>query len=194
MNAPASHDWPSIRAWRKAERERLIAARMAAPVRQRREWSHAIETSLERLIRERAPRAMGFYWPFKAEFDPRPLVHRLAADGIAFALPAVLAPKTAMEFRRWTPDCAMESGVYDIPVPKARDILVPDIVLAPLVGFDAARYRLGYGGGYFDLTMAALQPRPTALGVGFELGRLASVYPQAHDIPMSAIVTEAGTF
>jgi 5-formyltetrahydrofolate cyclo-ligase len=180
--------------WRKAERERLIAARMATPVRQRRAWGVAVEASLEKLIRERAPRVLGFYWPFKAEFDPRPLVHRLAGEGIAVALPAVLAPKTAMEFRRWTPDCAMENGVYDIPVPKARDVLLPDIVLAPLVGFDAAHYRLGYGGGYFDLTMAALKPRPAALGVGFELGRLTSVFPQPHDIPMSAIVTEAGTF
>ncbi|HZS85063.1 MAG TPA: 5-formyltetrahydrofolate cyclo-ligase [Stellaceae bacterium] len=187
-------DWPEVRTWRRAERARLIERRTATPLAERRAWSQALESHLERLIAARAPRRIGFYWPFKAEFDPRPLISRLLAEGREAALPAVLAPKTAMEFRRWTPDSAMESGVYDIPVPKARDILLPDLVLAPLVGFDAARYRLGYGGGYFDRTLAALTPRPAAIGVGFELGRLETVFPQPHDIPMTAIVTERGVF
>jgi 5-formyltetrahydrofolate cyclo-ligase len=185
-------DWAEIRKWRKEQRARLIAERMAVPVAERRAWSAALEAHLERVIAERGPRSVGFYWPFKAEFDPRPLIGRLFAGGIGAALPAVLAPKTAMEFRRWTPESAMDSGVYDIPVPRDRDVVVPDLVLAPVVGFDAERYRLGYGGGYFDLTLAALQPRPLAIGVGYELARLATVYPQPHDIPMSEVVTEAG--
>jgi 5-formyltetrahydrofolate cyclo-ligase len=185
-------DWAEIRAWRRAERARLIVARVDTPLRERRAWSERLEAHLAPLIAERAPRCVGFYWPFKAEFDPRPLVHRLAAAGRTLALPAVLAPKTAMEFRIWTPDAEMETGVYDIPVPKSRNVVVPDLVFAPVVGFDAKRYRLGYGGGYFDLTLAALQPRPAAIGVGFEIGRLETVYPQAHDIPMNAVVTEAG--
>jgi 5-formyltetrahydrofolate cyclo-ligase len=187
-------DWSEIRAWRRQQRALLIERRMAAPLAQRRIWSLALEAYLERLVVERAPRSIGFYWPFKAEFDPRPLIHRLLAKGLDVALPAVLAPKTAMEFRRWTPDSAMDIGVYDIPVPKERNVIVPDLALAPLVGFDAARYRLGYGGGYFDLTLAALQPRPAAIGVGFELGRLETVFAQPHDIAMTAIVTEAGIF
>jgi 5-formyltetrahydrofolate cyclo-ligase len=88
----------------------------------------------------------------------------------------------------------MEAGVYDIPVPKERPIVLTDLVLAPLGGFDGQRYLLGYGGGYFDRTLAALQPRPAAIGVGFELGRLDTVHPQPHDIAMTAIVTEAGSF
>ena len=86
---------------------------------------------------------------------------------------------------------AMASGVYDIPVPEARNVVRPDVVLAPLVGFDAENYRLGYGGGYFDRTLAALAPRPVAIGVGFEVQHLDSVYPRPHDIPMEVIVTEA---
>ena len=185
-------DWPEIRAWRRTERTRLIAARIAAPLRERRAWSERLEAHLAPLIAERDPRCVGFYWPFKAEYDPRALMQRLAAEGRSLALPAVLAPKTAMEFRLWTPDSEMETGVYDIPVPKARNTVVPDLVLAPVVGFDRERYRLGYGGGYFDLTLAALSPRPLAIGVGFELGRLETVYPQPHDIAMTAVVTEAG--
>ncbi len=185
-------DWKEIQAWRKAERARLIESRMAAPLVERRAWSAAIERDLERLIGERAPRAIGFYWPFKAEFDPRPLVRRLLEAGVHAALPVVLAPKMAMEFRLWTPETTMEIGVYDIPFPQPRNVVAPDLVLAPLVGFDAARYRLGYGGGYFDRTLAALQPRPFAVGIGFELGRLVTVYPQEHDRAMDALVTEAG--
>ena len=187
-------EWPEIRAWRRAERTRLIAARMAAPAAQRRGWSQEIEHHLAEVFAKHKPRRVGFYWPFRAEFDARPIIQRLVAAGIEAALPAVLAPKTAMEFRRWTPDCAMESGVWDIPTPKDRIVVHPDLVLAPLVGFDGERYRLGYGGGYFDLTLAALDPRPLAVGVGFELGRLATVYPQPHDIAMTAVVTEAGSF
>jgi 5,10-methenyltetrahydrofolate synthetase len=68
----------------------------------------------------------------------------------------------------------------------------PDIVIAPLVGFDRKGYRLGYGGGYFDRTLAALQPRPCAVGVGLEMMRLETIHPQPHDIPMALIVTENG--
>jgi 5-formyltetrahydrofolate cyclo-ligase len=187
-------DWKAIQAWRKAERARLIDRRMTTPLAERRTWSAMIEQHLDQLIAERTPRTIGFYWPFKAEFDPRPLVRRLLANGSQAALPVVLAPKTAMEFRLWHPDAAMAIGVYDIPYPEERNIVTPDLVLAPLVGFDAEKYRLGYGGGYFDRTLAVLQPRPFAIGIGFEFARLATVEPQPHDLAMDAIVTEAGIF
>jgi len=66
-------------------------------------------------------------------------------------------------------------------------------VLAPLVGFDRACYRLGYGGGYFDRTLASLSPRPLAIGVGFEFQSLETIHPQSFDVPMDAIVTDVGT-
>ena len=62
--------------------------------------------------------------------------------------------------------------------------------LAPLVGFDSCGYRLGYGGGYYDRTLAAATPKPLAIGVGFELSRLDTIHPQPHDVPMDFIVTE----
>ena len=79
----------------------------------------------------------------------------------------------------------------NIPIPESRRTVVPQAVLAPLVGFDRDCYRLGYGGGYFDRTLAALKPRPWAIGVGFELSQLETIYPQDFDIPMDLIVTEA---
>jgi 5-formyltetrahydrofolate cyclo-ligase len=166
---------------------------MATPPATRRRWSAELERHLAALIAEREPRTIGFYWPFKAEFDPRPLVTRLLAEGHDVALPVVLAPKQPMEFRRWTPATPMESGVWDIPVPSTRDLVVPDLVLAPVAAFDEACYRLGYGGGYFDVTLAALKPEPFAIGIGFAFQRVETIHPQPHDIAMDAVVTEEGT-
>jgi 5,10-methenyltetrahydrofolate synthetase len=84
----------------------------------------------------------------------------------------------------------MQSGFWNIPMPKQRDLLAPDVVIAPLVGFDRAGYRLGYGGGYFDRTLAAASPRPFAVGLGYADSALETIYPQTHDIRMNLIVTE----
>ena len=86
----------------------------------------------------------------------------------------------------------MTVGRYGIPIPADGATLIPDVVLLPLVAFDARGFRLGYGGGYFDRTLAGLVPRPFAIGVAFEVARVNSIRPQAHDIPLDAVVTEAG--
>lgn len=185
--------WDDVRAWRREMRTALLERRMAAGPAQRSAWGARIESHLSPLLRGLPGRTIGFYWPFKGEFDARALVTGLlATEAWRAALPVVAARNAPLIFRPWTPDCGMESGVLGIPIPKSVDRLVPDTVLAPLVGFDAANYRLGYGGGYFDRTLAALSPRPRVIGVGFELSRLDSVYPQPHDIPMDFIVTETG--
>src|SRR5260370_332872 len=132
-------DWKEIQVWRRAEGGRLVERRLAGPLDQRREWSGAIALHLSGLVTERAPDTIGFYWPFKAEFDARPLIGRLLDAGLRAALPVVVAPKSPMEFRLWTPEAAMDIGVYDIPFPRERNVVVPDLVLAPLVGVDGLR-------------------------------------------------------
>jgi 5-formyltetrahydrofolate cyclo-ligase len=184
-------DPAEVKAWRRTTRAALIERRMAVPPKTRREWAAKIEPALEALIRDAGVRTVGFYWPFKAEFDPRPMVKRLLDAGLRTALPVVVEKQRPMIFRLWTPETEMTNGIWDIPVPKDSEQVVPDLLLAPVVGFDAARYRLGYGGGYFDRTLASLAPRPIAIGVGFELGRLATIFPQSFDIPMTHVVTEA---
>ena len=181
-----------LKAWRRATRAALIERRMATSPETRRSWAAAIEPALEELIRGSGARSVGFYWPFKAEFDPRPMIGRLLGSGFEAALPVVVEKNRPMIFRLWTPGCEMTSGIWDIPIPKDTPEIVPDLVLAPVVGFDAANYRLGYGGGYFDRTLGALAPRPRAVGVGFEFGRLDTIHPQSFDVPMNHIVTEAG--
>ncbi len=181
----------AVKAWRREQRPRLIALRMALDPALRKRHAAAIEAVLLPLMGSLNGEVLGICWPFKAEFDARPLAERLRGQGWQIALPAVIDKRGPLEYRLWQPGMAMVSGVYDIPVPEARNVVRPDVVLAPLVGFDAENYRLGYGGGYFDRTLAALAPRPLAIGVGFELQHLDSVHPRPHDIPMDVIVTEA---
>jgi len=192
MNPDQPSTWPEIRQWRKAQREALLRARVDAGAEKRKAWSAIIEPQLRQIVAERRAGSIGFYWPFKGEFDPRPLARDLVAAGTTMALPTVVQPKTPLEFRRWTSGIEMEIGVYDIPFPKARNVVQPELLLVPLVGFDAAGYRLGYGGGYYDRTIASYAARPFALAVGFELSRLETIFPQDHDLPMDVIVTEAG--
>ena len=180
-----------LNAWRRGERQRLLTLRTRAPAAVRRLWGQRIEARLRSLLDKRTNFILGVYWPFQAEFDPRPLIDWLVATGSAVALPAVVDKKGPLEYRAWRPGEELVDGVWGIPIPKAREIVLPQAVLAPLVGFDRRCYRLGYGGGYFDRTLAALSPRPLAIGVGFEMARIETIYPQAFDIPMDIVVTEA---
>ena len=105
------------------------------------------------------------------------------------ALPVALAPRQALQFREWRPGARMAHGLWKIPYPADGDIVVPTVILAPVVGFDAACYRLGYGGGFFDRTLAAMTTPYRAIGLGYPDAALSTIYPQAHDIGMSWIVT-----
>lgn len=183
-------DPDEVKRWRRGERERLIGWRQAAPVAERRRWSERIEAALRQALAGR-PGILGAYWPFRAEFDPRPLLEWAVGEGRGVALPVVVDKKGPLEYRAWKPGDPLVDGVWNIPVPERREIVVPAVVLAPLVGFDAACYRLGYGGGYFDRTLAALTPKPLAIGVGFAAQRLDTIHPQPFDVPMDLIVTEA---
>ncbi len=180
-----------VKTWRRAERERLLAARMALSLSVRRAAGEKIGAGVREILAER-PGALGVYWPFRGEFDPRPLIEAEVSVGRVVALPVVVDKKGPLEYRAWKPGEPLVAGVWDIPIPEKREIVVPAAVLAPLVGFDSAWYRLGYGGGYFDRTLAAFRPRPLAIGVGFAFQEIATIHPQEFDIPMDVIVTEAG--
>src|SRR3954452_24336358 len=156
-------DLEAVKRWRRAERERLITLRQAVPAEERRRLGALIETELRAAIAKR-PGILGGFWPCRAEFDPRPLIAWAVASGRTVALPVVIDRKGPLEYRAWRPGETLVDGVWNIPVPEKRGIVVPGIVLAPLVGFDRACYRLGYGGGYFDRTLASLSPRPLAIG------------------------------
>ena len=138
--------------------------------------------------------SVGFYWPMKGEFDPRVLVLRWREQGARAALPVVVQKAAPLEFREWWPDVPTAPGVFNLPVPQGTEVLAPDIVLVPPVGFDARGFRLGYGGGYFDRTLAALAPRPLAIAVAREGSRMETIQPQAWDIPMDFVATESALY
>lgn len=179
--------------WRKAERERLIAARIGMDPADRQARMGRIALHMEAAFGPIAGRTISFYWPFRGEPDLRDLMARVQAAGGQVALPVVIARAQPMVFRAWKTGEPLESGVWDIPIPPASTPEVtPDIVIAPLVGFDRALFRLGYGGGFFDRTLAAMPRRPRVIGVGYDQAAIPTIFPQVHDIPMDAIVTETG--
>jgi 5-formyltetrahydrofolate cyclo-ligase len=184
-------DAAAVRVWRRAERQRLYALRLALTAAERRAINQAIEERLRTLLADRHGITLGVYWPIRGEFDPRPLIDRLLAEDIAVALPVVVDRQGPLEYHAWRPGEPLVSGVWDIPVPERRRVVLPQAVLAPLVGFDRSCYRLGNGGGYFDCTLAAFAPRPLAIGVGLEASLIDTIHPQRFDIPMDVVVTEA---
>lgn len=183
--------------WRKAERARLRAERLAMPVTVRQAAGHAIVEHLRQVLSDRFGGAKGrvfsAYWPIKGEPDMRPLMAELYGAGVIVALPIVETKAAPLTFRLWTPETRMVRGDWNIPVPPSHAPETrPDIALAPLVGWSGDGFRLGYGGGYFDRTLAALRPRPFTIGIGYASARLATIFPQPHDIRLDLILTEAG--
>ena len=183
--------------WRKAERKRFRAERAALSVGDTEDAAKALARHLDSLLAEWgaavAGRVLSGYWPIKGEPDLRGWLAAQHERGAHTALPVVEVKAAPLVFRAWAPGTKMVRGDWNIPVPPPEaERVVPAVTLAPLVGWDAAGYRLGYGGGYFDRTLAALTPRPFVIGVGLQQGRLETIYPQPHDVRLDAIVTEAG--
>ena len=175
--------------WRKAERSRLITLRSALPPEDRALRTASIARTLDQMIPVGTGEIVSVYWPIRAEPDLRSWMRAACVRGLRIALPIALQLGQALKFREWRPDSPMARGLWKIPYPAAGDEVSPTTVLAPLVGFDRACYRLGYGGGFFDRTLAAMAHKPTVIGVGYPQLRIPTIFPQAHDIPMDWIVT-----
>ncbi|BAN24420.1 5-formyltetrahydrofolate cyclo-ligase [Caballeronia insecticola] len=160
--------------------------------------SEALARRLEALIARHDVQCVGFYWPVAGEFDARDALARwLAAEPTrTAALPVVVEAHAPMAFHAWHASAPMKTGRYRIPVPAEERVVVPELLLIPCVGFDAERYRLGYGGGYYDRTLAQWPGarRPATIGIAFEAGRCGTLPREAHDMPLDAIVTESKVY
>lgn len=178
--------------WRKAERQRLLSERSAMSSNIRRNAAERIVAALMSAIGDVRGRTISAYWPIRGEPDLRKLIKAITDDGGQCALPIVVERNRPLVFRSWAPGDRLQRGFWNIPVPANGREVTPDLVIAPLVGFDRTCYRLGYGGGYFDRTLAALTHKPRVFGVGYAQAAIPTIYPQPHDIPMDAIVTENG--
>lgn len=183
--------------WRRAERQRLIEQRLRMPVAERQQASAAIASRLDAAWRGAGRLLQGTvvsaYWPLRGEPDLRPWLGALHDQGLTCVLPVVVEKGAPLVFRRWSPGCAMEKGFWNIPVPADPAQYTPELLVSPVVGFDARCYRLGYGGGYFDRTLAQLQAQQRrfhVLGVGYAMSQLETIHPLPHDIALQGIVTE----
>jgi 5-formyltetrahydrofolate cyclo-ligase len=184
-------NWPEVKAWRKAARQKMLAARAAMTMAAREDLSRRLIEQLRPVLQDR-PAPISFYWPIKAEPDLKPLMRELDEAGIAVCLPVCINLGEPLTFRRWTKGAKMERGFWDIPVPADPTEVQPSTLIAPIVGYDGAGYRLGYGGGFFDRTLAKFGAEAAAIGIGFSMFRLETIHPQPYDIPMAAIVAETG--
>jgi 5-formyltetrahydrofolate cyclo-ligase len=184
----------ALKSWRRAQRERLIRERSLLDSVTLERWRHCIDGFLERSFPGLAGRRVAFCWPVKNEYDARHLARTLRNRGSLTALPVVVAPRQPLVFREWHPGVELARGALDIPYPVNSPPVVPEAVLLPMNGWDPQGYRLGYGAGFFDRTLASLARRPVVIGISYEQSRLDTIYPQAWDIPVDYVVTERGVY
>jgi len=183
-----------IAAWRKTLRKSLIERRQAVDATTLESWRLAMDSHLTRGFPGLGKGVLALCWPYRNEYDARHIAAKARAAGATTVLPVVLASATPLIFREWHPGTALAKGALGIPYPAEGPEITPDTVLLPMVGFDAAGFRLGYGGGFFDRTLAAMTKRPVVIGVVHELGKLPSIHPQPYDIPVDYVVTERGIY
>ena len=174
-------------------RKKLIDRRAGINAEQRRRDSRRIEATLTPILGKFQAKTMGFYWPaLEGEFDPLPLVRPFLESCGTVVLPVFENPGTPMRYCRWAPGGPLVRGAFKIPMPKEREVVTPDVIVVPVLGIDRHGYRLGLGAGLYERTLALLDPRSYAIGIGFEFQRLETIYPQSFDMPMDLIVTETG--
>ena len=183
---------------KKRLRAELLHARQQMPDRQVR--VDALQRVMRIWLVGRPDTVIGAYWPIKGEFDPLPALHRWKEDGelqgnaqrLRIGLPVVNKEHKTLTFHAWYPGCPMDEDAYGIPKPKDTELVVPSLLFVPCVGYGAGGYRLGYGGGFYDRTLAALAPKPYTVGLGFTIGYVDDLEPEAHDQPLDAILNDNG--
>ncbi len=183
-----------LRDWRKAERARLLAARERLDADTRESFRRRIDEHLWRSFPGLAAATLAFCWPIRGEYDARGLAQRLRERGAVTVLPVVVGPGQPLVFRVYHPGVALAAGPLGIPYPSGSPEVVPTAMLLPMIGWDEAGYRLGYGGGFFDRTLAHFEKKPVAIGIAYEAGKLETIRPQSWDVPMDWVVTERGVY
>ena len=201
-------------------RKALVQARLDMP--DRLEKADLLQRVMRIWLVGRPDEIIGAYWPIKGEFDPLPALYRwqedailsldsdsnmplvqagaaqLATESIAsrsprkIGLPVVDKVHKTLVFHAWYPGCPMEEDAYGIPKPKDTEVVVPTLLFVPCVGYGPGGYRLGYGGGFYDRTLATLQPKPVTVGLGYTHGWLPDFEPEPHDMGLDALLNDNG--
>jgi 5-formyltetrahydrofolate cyclo-ligase len=173
-----------------ALRQALLASRRAMSTDQRRQWDAAIGNQVIAWWTAHPVATLGVYWPIRGEPDLRPTYANLVARGARLALPVVAGKDLPLKFAAWTPGDALVKDALGVTIPADTDaVVLPDALLIPCVGFNHSRMRLGYGGGFYDRTLAAA-PRPLAIGIAYACA-MAAFDADPHDIGLDRVITEA---
>ena len=201
-------------------RKALIEQRLNLPDRLQR--ADLLQRVMRIWLVGREDVVIGAYWPIKGEFDPLPALYRWQEDAILsqesegnngqaqagraeaatenianrsprkIGLPVVNKLHKTLTFHAWYPGCPMEEDAYGIPKPKETELIVPTLLFVPCVGYGPGGFRLGYGGGFYDRTLATLQPKPFTVGLGYSHGWLPDLEPEPHDVALDAILNDKG--
>ena len=180
-----STDKAALRRQLQAERQTLI---------DRHQRAMHLQEVLRVWLMGRADTAVGAYWPIKGEFDALPALYRWAEadDERCIGLPVINKATKRLTFHMWFPGCEMEEDAYGIPKPKDTPAFHPTLLLVPCVGYGPRGLRLGYGGGFYDRTLAMLVPRPTTVGLAYSHGFVPWLQAEPHDVPLDATLTDEG--
>ena len=180
---------------KKECRLELQAKRLA--MSDRLEKAAMLQSVLRSWLLGRTDQVIGAYWPIHGEFDPLPALNRwqelaLPEQPRQIALPVTHKETKQLTFHEWYPGCPMENDAYDIPKPKDTQQLTPTLLLIPCLGYAPHGLRLGYGGGFYDRTLATLNPSPYTVGLAYSIGYTPDLKPEPFDIPLMTILTENG--
>jgi 5-formyltetrahydrofolate cyclo-ligase len=184
-NLEPSRDKKTLRRQLQAERQSLI---------DRHQRGMHLQEVLRVWLVARTDTSIGAYWPIKGEFDALPALFRWseADPKRRIGLPVVDKATKQLSFQVWYPGCEMEDDAYGIPKPKGTPVFQPTLLLVPCVGYGPNGVRLGYGGGFYDRTLATLQPRPTTVGLAYSQGFLPWLQAEPHDVPLDTVLTDEG--
>jgi 5,10-methenyltetrahydrofolate synthetase len=176
----------------KALRNKMIAAREALP--DRLERAVQLQAVLRVWLAGRRESTIGGYWPIKGEFDPLPALYRWseADESRRIGLPVLDRDNGSLHFRVWYPGCPTELDAHDIPKPKGTEVFQPRLLLLPCVGYGPEGVRLGYGGGFYDRTVASLVPRPLVVGLCYSNAFLPLQRGLSGELVMDALLTDDG--
>jgi 5-formyltetrahydrofolate cyclo-ligase len=180
-----SQDKKTLRRQLQAERQTLV---------DRHQRSMYLQEVLRVWLLARQDSAIGAYWPIKGEFDTLPAIYRWseADEKRRIGLPVIDRISKQLRFQTWYPGCEMEEDAFGIPKPVNTPVFEPSLLLVPCVGFGPRGVRLGYGGGFYDRTLATLAPRPFTVGLAYSQGFIPWLQAEAHDVPLDAVLTDEG--
>jgi len=169
------------------------AARAALSQSERAEAAASVAQLFFETLAPRTEDVVAAYWGIRDELDCQPILVRLMDANIKVVLPAVLGDEEPLDMRLWEQGTALYEAGFGTLAPSAlAPRAEPDVILIPLLGFDRVGTRLGYGGGYYDRTLVSLNKKPKLIGLAFAVQELPLIPREPHDVPLDAVITEAG--